>query len=124
MPALSYLAQYEHLIKKSQEDKLSTAELVLLEKLDLAELHQFQLQRDLSIELLKQWLTRYKFKDWTVTESSNTPVTQEMKEERAKDIAKKLSDHTRWLTHDGELTCRRCRMNSSSRLMTLVRTPS
>ena len=55
VPALSYLAQYKHLIKKSLEERLSTAELVLLEKLDLAELHQFELQRDLSIELLKQW---------------------------------------------------------------------
>lgn len=99
VPALSYLAQYEHLIEKSQEARLSTAELVLLEKLDLAELHQFKLQRDLSITLLKQWLTRYKFKDWTVTESSKTPVTYEMKEERATKIAEKLSDHTRWLTH-------------------------
>ena len=99
VPALSYLAQFEQLIEKSQENKLSTAELVLLDKLDLAELHQFELQRDLSIELLKQWLTRYKFKDWRVTESSKTPVTRAMKEARATDIAEKLSDHTRWLTH-------------------------
>ncbi|WP_419909608.1 SDH family Clp fold serine proteinase [Candidatus Poriferisodalis sp.] len=99
VPALSYLAQYEHLIEKSENGSLSTAELVLLQKLDLAELHQFQLARDLSIELLKQWLTSYKFKDWTTTETRGIPVTKEMKEDRASDIARKLSDQTRWLTH-------------------------
>ncbi|MCQ3812613.1 MAG: serine dehydrogenasease [Acidimicrobiia bacterium] len=99
VPALSYLAQYEKLIEKSEQGTLSTAELVLLEKLDLAELHQFELARDLSVDLLKRWLTRYKFKDWTVTETNQIPVTITMKEQRAEDIARQLSDHTRWLTH-------------------------
>lgn len=99
VPALSYLTQYQNLIAKSQNGSLSTAELVLLQKLDLAELHQFELARDLSIELLKQWLTSYKFKDWTITETRGIAVTKAMKEERASDIARKLSDQTRWLTH-------------------------
>lgn len=99
IPALSYLAQYERLIEKSEHGALSTAELVLLQKLDLAELHRFELARDLSIQLLKEWLTKYKFKDWTVTETNRTPVTTEMRQERAEDIARELNDHTRWLTH-------------------------
>ncbi|MCY3924456.1 MAG: serine dehydrogenasease [bacterium] len=99
VPALSYLAQFDTLIEKSKNGALSTAELILLEKLDLAELHQFELQRDLSIELLKLWLTNYKFKDWTETETRKIPVTIQMKEERASEIARQLSDHTRWLTH-------------------------
>ena len=99
VPALSYLSQYESLIEKSLHETLSTAELVLLQKLDLAELHQFELARDLSIDLLKRWLTRHKFKDWVVTETRGETVTQEMKEQRAASIALQLSDHERWLTH-------------------------
>lgn len=99
VPALSYLAQYENLIAKSQSGSLSTAELVLLQKLDLAELHRFELARDLSIELLKQWLTSYKFKDWTTTETGGVAVTKDLKEKRASEIALKLSDQNRWLTH-------------------------
>ena len=99
VPALSYLSQFEALIEKSHDETLSTAEVVLLQKLDLAELHQFALARDLSINLLKQWLTSYKFKDWVVTETERTPVTPEMKEERATWIAHRLNDHERWLTH-------------------------
>ena len=99
VPALSYLSQFEALISKSQNEPLSTAEVVLLQKLDLAELHQFQLARDLSISLLKTWLTKYKFKDWVRTETRGLEVTLEMKEERATSIAHELNNHERWLTH-------------------------
>ena len=99
VPALSYLSQYAALIEKSLSAHLSTAELVLLQKLDLAELHQFELAKDLSIDLLRRWLTDYKFKDWVQTETRQKKVTKGMKEERAGEIAEKLSDHQRWLTH-------------------------
>ena len=59
VPALSYLSQFEALIEKSRTEALSTAEVVLLQKLDLAELHQFELARDLSIDLIKKWLTSH-----------------------------------------------------------------
>ena len=99
VPALSYLSQFEALSEKSRTGELSTAEMLLLQKLDLAELHQFELARDLSVDLLKQWLTAYRFKDWEVTETQGIPVTLEMKEERASWIARQLNDHERWLTH-------------------------
>lgn len=99
IPALSYLSQYQALIDKSLNEQLSTAELVLLQKLDLAELHQFELARDLSIDLLRRWLASYKFKDWEQTETQGKTVTTAMKEERADWIARQLNDHHRWLTH-------------------------
>ena len=99
IPALSYLSQYENLIEKSKTEKLSTAEIVLLNKLDLAELEQFRHARELSITLIQRWLTEYKFKDWKVTETEKKPVTQEMKEDRARSIASQLNKHERWLTH-------------------------
>ena len=99
VPALSYLSQYEELIDKSKKEALSTAEIVLLNKLDLAELHKFRLARNLSIKLIQKWLTEYKFKDWSVTESMQRPVTQEMKKMRAHSIASRLNDHEHWLTH-------------------------
>ena len=99
VPALSYLHQYEELIKKDKAGGLSSAEYALLSKLDLAELHQFEQARDLSVTLLKNWLANYKFKDWSVTETAKTPVTQKMKEERAENIATVLSDNRRWHSH-------------------------
>ena len=94
-----YLSQVEALIAKSQSGTLSTAEVVLLQKLDLAGFHEFQLGRDPSISLLKAWLTSYKFKDWATTETREVEATLEMKQERASWIAHQLNDHERWLTH-------------------------
>ncbi len=99
VPALSYLYQYDRLIQKDLQGGLSSAEFALLSKLDLAELHQFEQARDLSVRLLKNWLTAYKFKDWTETETRNLPVTDEMKIARAEQIATVLSDNTLWHSH-------------------------
>lgn len=99
VPALSYLHQFEHLKQKSADGTLTTAEVLLIQKLDLAELHQFELARELSISLLKEWLATYKFKDWEVTETRKLDVTPEMREERANVIARALSQHDRWQTH-------------------------
>lgn len=112
IPALSYLKQYERLIEKSNAGELSTADVVLLQKLDLAELHQFELARDLSINLLKEWLATYKFKDWTVTETHQKKVTRKMKEDRAHEIAQSLNDHERWHTHGRGISMRRFRRSS------------
>ncbi len=99
VPALSYLNQYEILNKKAKQGQLTTAEYAMLDKLDLGELYRFEQARELSIELLKKWLFTYKFKDWRKTESRKQAVTEEMKEERAEEIAQKLNDTNRWHSH-------------------------
>ena len=99
VPALSYLHQFEELKRRSEEGKITSAELVLLQQLDLAELHSFQKARDLSVNLLKEWLARYKFKDWKQTETRKAPVTPQMREARAKEVAEKLMNHTLWQSH-------------------------
>ena len=100
VPALGYLEWYSRLLKKSKEDELTDAELsFLLEKFDPAEMYQFEQERELSITLLKEWLAAYKFKDWNVTETSQSDVTQQMREERAMEIASKLNDTGMWHSH-------------------------
>lgn len=99
VPALSYLNQFERLNKKSKEEELSTTEYALLSKLDLGELYQFEQARELSNELLIKWLSQYKFKTWTTTESRRAPVTDQMKKDRAKEIAEILNKTERWHSH-------------------------
>ena len=99
VPALSYLIQYERLVEKSKKGTLSSAELVMLQSLDLAELHTYELAKNLSIELIREWLIQYKFKDWTITQEQAMPVTEEMKTERAHEIAEMLSKHDHWRSH-------------------------
>lgn len=99
VPANAYLIQYEELNKKATNGALTTAEYALLNKLDLAELHQFEQAKELSTELLKNWLSQYKFKNWTKTETSEKLVTEQMKKDRANEIALQLNDTERWHSH-------------------------
>ena len=99
VPGLAYLNQFERLNKKSEKGELTTAEYALLNKLDLAELYRFEQARELSIELLIEWLSRYKFKDWEITETQKIKVTDELKRDRAKEIAELLNDPERWHSH-------------------------
>ena len=95
IPALSYLHQYKKLIEKSQQGQLSSAEYVLLNKLDLAELHRIELAAELSRSLIEDWLVKYKFKDWRKNDQE--------KRERAQQIAKKLNDQQKWYTHGSSI---------------------
>ncbi|MHB1104240.1 MAG: SDH family Clp fold serine proteinase [Devosia sp.] len=100
VPALGYLEKYKQLIGKSNKGALTAAELTfLIEKFDPAELHRFEQARDHSVDLLKQWLVQYKFKNWTKTRSKGLTVTPAMKTKRAEEIARKLNDTKRWRSH-------------------------
>lgn len=99
VPALSYLIQYERLLEKDRKGELTNAEFALLSKFDLAELHQFEQARALSITLLKKWLANYKFKNWTTRQTSGTAVTQDDRIKRAEEIATALSNNEKWHSH-------------------------
>jgi len=100
VPALGYLVQYERLIEKSNKGELSTAELAfLLENFDAAELYRYEQERELSIALLQEWLVKYKFKNWTKTETKGKKVTPAMRKTRAREVAEKLNQTDRWHSH-------------------------
>jgi hypothetical protein len=99
VPALSYLEQFNRLVNKSAQGTLTTAELALLSKLDLAELHYFEQAKKLTEDLLESWLATYKFKEWNETETRKVQVTKAMREQRAREIAVALNNHERWRSH-------------------------
>lgn len=99
VPALGYLDKVEELIQKSRDSELTEAEFMILQKIDLAELRSYEMARNLTIALLKEWLVKYKFKDWNTHNSSGHQVTLTEKEERAEDIANKLSNNSIWHSH-------------------------
>ncbi|GHU43320.1 serine protease [Spirochaetia bacterium] len=98
VPALGYLDKINELIKKAQTNQLSQAEFIILKEFDLAELRAYEQAKELTIDLLKKWLVKYKFKNWN-THKSKKPVTQQEKIDRAKEIADKLSDSNLWKSH-------------------------
>ncbi len=97
--ALGYLDKVNEFIEKSRGGKLTQAEFLMLKDLDLAELRGYEQAKNLTIDLLKKWLVKYKFKDWKQHKSTGEPVSDSDKEERATEIADKLSDSNKWKSH-------------------------
>lgn len=99
VPALGYLDKVEEFLDKAKKGTLTDAEFVILKNLDLAELRLYEQAKNLTIDLIKEWLTKYKFKNWTQHSSSGKEVTLKDKENRAKEIAAKLADSKKWCSH-------------------------
>ena len=100
VPATGYLVQYARLIDKAKAGSLTTEEAqLMITGFDQAELYLYEQARELSVSLLKQWLAKYKFKNWQITETEKRQVTKEMREERAEEIARALNDTDRWHSH-------------------------
>ena len=99
VPALGYLDKIKELLDMAKAGTISEAEFLILKDFDLAELKAYEQAKNLTVDLLKEWLVKYKFKNWNITEGSNKQVTKEMKDERAEEIAKELGDHNKWLSH-------------------------
>lgn len=97
--ALGYLDKINELIEKAKRNELTNAEFIILKDFDLAELRAYEQARDLAIDLLVEWLPKYKFKNWIVHSSSQTPVTDDEKRNRAMEIAQNLSDNKEWKSH-------------------------
>ena len=99
VPAMSYLNQYQRLHERAESGQLNTAELFLLNNFDAGELYQFEQARLLSQDLLTEWLSTYKFRNWDIHNSTGNPVTPEERRQRAEEIARVLSDYGRWRSH-------------------------
>ena len=99
VPALGYLDKVEELINKSIAGTISQAELIMLREQDLAMLRRHEQARELTIALLKEWLVKYKFKNWNSHNSTGNLVTPKEKEDRATEIARDLGDNKIWHSH-------------------------
>lgn len=103
VPALGYLDKVRELVEKAKNKELTQAEFLILKDLDLAELRAYEQAKELTIDLLKNWLVKYKFKNWvkhrTNPQHIGKPVTLEEKQKRAEEIADILSDNNRWKSH-------------------------
>jgi hypothetical protein len=99
VPALGYVIRYEGLLDKGRKGGLSSEEMAVLLSFDQAKLYSIEQGKNLSTALLKEWLVKYKFKDWRVTDTRHRPVTMAMKRARAEEIARKLNDTELWNSH-------------------------
>ncbi|WP_084818838.1 SDH family Clp fold serine proteinase [Tepidibacillus sp. HK-1] len=88
-------------IKAEVEEKgsLNQAYIPVLQGISPGELQGAQNALDFAKVLVKEWLVKYKFKDWNNHSADGSPVTLEEKRQRAEEVAAELADHSKWLTH-------------------------
>ena len=90
IPAMGYIEKFKELNKKSVDGTLTPLEYMLVDKIDLADLHQYEQAREHSVELLEKWLSEYKFKNWHKTETKGKKVDQKVKQKRGKENSTKI----------------------------------
>ncbi len=106
LPASWYLDRINELIGKERNwDYLTQSELNIVVSADIWRLKFIEQAKNLTVTLLKEWLVKYKFKDWNKHEWKFNPekkwqkVTKLEKEKRAEEIANMLWDVNKWHTH-------------------------
>lgn len=106
IPASWYLDRINELIAKEESWKqLTQSELNIILQADIWKLKFIEQAKNLTVTLLKEWLFKYKFKDWNTHEWSFNPskrwqtVTDAEKKERAEEVARSLWDVSIWHTH-------------------------
>jgi hypothetical protein len=71
----------------------------IIDSLDKKELGEALTASQYSETMATQFLKNYKFRRWTVRETSGTPVTEADRAARAAEIASALGSHDRWKSH-------------------------
>lgn len=98
--AHSMLEGLEKLAKKvAGAQALNRAYVPILSNLSPGDIEAFGNAQAFGKTLVKEFLETYKFRHWEFHSSDGRPVTKEERSARASEIAEKLSDSTKWLTH-------------------------
>lgn len=101
LPAEAILEGVEEIKKEVVKNggNLNPAYIPILQNISPGLLKDCQNAQEFSQTLVKQWLKQYKFSHWNKHSKTGIPVTDEEKEKKAKEIAKALCSHSKWLTH-------------------------
>lgn len=107
----SYISAHDYLSwvdkrRKEAEEKqnLNPVDATIIAQISPGELRGMYTALHFAIDLVKSWLTKYKFKNWNQTQDTSRPVTLEMKEKRASEIAEALTDQSKWRSHGRAIT--------------------
>lgn len=99
---------YKEWVESRRTEALSTGKLnpfdaVMVAQISPGELSGVINSLEFAKDLVKEWLEKYKFKNWTETQTKRQQVDSEMRKKRANEVAEKLCNHTEWRTHGRSL---------------------
>lgn len=104
VPAQSILVTLDDIktrgeIKIKNHEQPDWTDIQLLRNIDPRDIGLAQSASKYSIDIVKDFLAKYKFKSWTEHSSDHRPVTESDKLQRANEIANLLCSHTEWKSH-------------------------
>ncbi|MFH0754929.1 MAG: peptidase [Candidatus Omnitrophota bacterium] len=98
--AYDYMEWIEEKHKEAaQKGRLNPFDATMVAQINPGELRGVNHALKFAEDLVGKWLKQYKFKHWSLTETRKSPVTDEMKAQRAKEIAQKMTNHGTWRSH-------------------------
>lgn len=84
-------------------NRLNPLDAIIVSQISPGEIKKVINSLEFAKDLVKDWLVRYKFKNWTTTETKKQKVTLEMKRERANEVAEALTNQTKLRSHGRSL---------------------
>jgi hypothetical protein len=103
IPGIGFLQKFKETLrtintaKNPADVRAETA--FLLKRFDPALLFHVEQAREHSVSLLEEWLSKHKFKNWAVKETTQQPVTEADRRARAKQVGSILGDPELWHSH-------------------------
>lgn len=109
--SVSSAYDYVEWIRAKHEEAAKTGQLnpfdaMMIAQITPGELVGVENSLNFAQDLVVDWLSAYKFSKWNETEIKKIPVTQEMKRDRAKQIAEALCNRTKWRSHGRSIKIR------------------
>lgn len=101
--AFDYIEWYNEKVKASKTTGLTQVDQVMIAQISPGELKSVLHSLEFAKDLVKEWLPKYKFKNWTITDGRKINVTKQMKIDKANEIADNLSNHGKWRSHGRSL---------------------
>lgn len=98
--ARDYIQWVEDKQKEAKKNRaLNPFDAMMVAQITPGELNAAMHALDFAKDLVVEWLPKYKFRDWKVTETRKKKVTENIKKTRARDIAEELTNRKHWRTH-------------------------
>jgi len=102
--AYDYLEWVDITRREAQKyNRLNPVDATMIAQISPGELQGVHHSLNFAKDLIKEWLPKYKFKNWTKTETRQIQVTDKNKIDRANVVASELVNHSKFRSHGRSL---------------------
>lgn len=84
-------------------NRLNPLDAIIVSQISPGEIKKVINALEFAKDLVTDWLTQYKFKNWKITETRQIEVTEDIKRQRASEVAEELTNQTKLRSHGRSL---------------------